>query len=31
MPNLELLEDRTLPSTLTVMNNADSGDGSLRG
>ena len=30
MPSLELLEGRTLPSTLTVMNNADSGVGSLR-
>ena len=30
VPRLELLEDRTLPSTLTVLNNADSGDGSLR-
>src|SRR5947209_7816585 len=27
---LELLEGRTLPSTLTVLNNADNGDGSLR-
>jgi hypothetical protein len=25
-----VLEDRTLPSTLTVLNNADDGDGSLR-
>jgi hypothetical protein len=30
VPSLLLLEDRTLPSTLTVLNNADSGDGSLR-
>jgi hypothetical protein len=29
--HLELLEDRTLPSTLTVLNNLDSGAGSLRG
>jgi hypothetical protein len=29
-PRVLLLEDRTLPSTLTVLNNADSGDGSLR-
>jgi hypothetical protein len=28
--HLELLEDRTLPSTLTVLNNHDSGAGSLR-
>jgi hypothetical protein len=27
---VEALEDRTLPSTLTVLTNADSGDGSLR-
>src|SRR5438309_5364429 len=27
---LEILEDRTLPSTLTVTNNLDSGPGSLR-
>ena len=27
---LEALEERTLLSTLTVMNNADSGSGSLR-
>jgi hypothetical protein len=27
---VEALEDRTLPSTLTVLNNLDSGDGSLR-
>src|SRR5437899_2980127 len=27
---LEMLEDRTLPSTLTVTNNLDSGPGSLR-
>ena len=30
VPRLELLEDRTVPSTLTVTNPADSGDGSLR-
>src|SRR6516165_4327958 len=30
VPRLLVLEDRTLPSTLTVLNNADSGDGSLR-
>src|SRR6516164_7253278 len=30
VPRLLILEDRTLPSTLTVLNNADSGDGSLR-
>jgi hypothetical protein len=30
VPSLLTLEDRTLPSTLTVLNNADSGDGSLR-
>jgi predicted outer membrane repeat protein len=29
-PWLEALEDRCLPSTLTVLNNADSGTGSLR-
>jgi len=29
-PRLEALEDRALPSTLTVMNNHDSGPGSLR-
>jgi len=29
-PRLEALEDRALPSTLTVMNNHDSGAGSLR-
>jgi hypothetical protein len=29
-PRLEALEDRTLPSTLTVLNTADSGPGSLR-
>ena len=29
-PRLEALEDRWLPSTLTVMNNQDSGVGSLR-
>src|SRR5260370_32397554 len=28
--HLELLEDRTLPSTLTVLNTHDSGAGSLR-
>src|SRR5262249_36208852 len=28
--HLELLEDRTLPSTLTVLNTQDNGDGSLR-
>jgi hypothetical protein len=30
VPRLLVLEDRTVPSTLTVMTNADSGDGSLR-
>jgi hypothetical protein len=30
-PRLEVLEDRSLPSTLTVTNLADSGRGSLRG
>jgi hypothetical protein len=30
VPRLEILEDRTTPSTLTVMNNLDSGAGSLR-
>src|SRR6266478_7088651 len=30
IPRLESLEDRSLPSTLTVLNNADSGPGSLR-
>src|SRR5262245_40124379 len=30
MPRLECLEDRTLPSTLTVLNNFDTGAGSLR-
>ena len=30
MPRLEALEDRTLPSTFTVVNLADSGHGSLR-
>src|SRR6266852_1220294 len=30
VPRLELLEDRTVLSTLTVTNSADSGDGSLR-
>jgi hypothetical protein len=29
-PRLEMLEDRALPSTLTVTNNLDSGPGSLR-
>src|SRR5262249_15629186 len=29
-PNLEVLEDRTLPSTFAVLNLADEGDGSLR-
>src|SRR6516165_8471153 len=29
-PRLEGLENRTLPSTLTVLNNLDSGAGSLR-
>src|SRR5262245_50575616 len=29
-PRLEALEDRALPSTLTVLNTADSGPGSLR-
>src|SRR5262249_59975192 len=29
-PSLEILEDRTVPSTFTVLNPADSGDGSLR-
>src|SRR5437762_3030951 len=29
-PQLEALEDRCLPSTLTVLNNLDSGPGSLR-
>src|SRR5262249_14982881 len=29
-PRLEALEDRWLPSTLTVLNNLDSGAGSLR-
>jgi parallel beta-helix repeat protein len=29
-PHLEVLEDRCVPSTLTVMNNLDSGPGSLR-
>src|SRR5262249_27471067 len=28
-PNLEILEDRTVPSTFTVLNLADSGEGSL--
>jgi hypothetical protein len=30
LPRLDALECRALPSTLTVMNNADSGSGSLR-
>ncbi len=30
LPRLEALEDRVTPSTLTVLNNADSGSGSLR-
>ena len=30
-PRLEALEDRWLPSTFTVLNNLDSGGGSLRG
>jgi hypothetical protein len=30
LPRLLVLEDRTLPSTPTVLTNADSGDGSLR-
>jgi hypothetical protein len=30
LPRLERLEDRTLPSTLTVLNTLDSGAGSLR-
>src|SRR5262245_19040163 len=30
LPRLEPLEDRSLPSTLTVVNNLDSGPGSLR-
>ena len=30
IPRLESLEDRSLTSTLTVLNNADSGPGSLR-
>src|SRR5262245_7156382 len=29
-PNLEVLEDRTVPSTFAVLNLADEGDGSLR-
>src|SRR5262249_15496042 len=29
-PTLEALEDRWMPSTLTVLNNLDSGSGSLR-
>jgi hypothetical protein len=29
-PQLEALEDRTVPSTFTVLNLADSGEGSLR-
>src|SRR5437870_4605068 len=30
LPRLEVLEDRTVPSTFTVTNLADSGTGSLR-
>jgi hypothetical protein len=30
LPRVDLMEDRTLLSTLTVMNNKDSGSGSLR-
>jgi hypothetical protein len=30
LPLVDLMEDRTLLSTLTVMNNNDSGSGSLR-
>src|SRR5579864_1046005 len=30
LPQLEVLEDRTLPSTLTVLNTLDKGAGSLR-
>src|SRR5438128_1706937 len=30
VPRVEALEFRDLPSTLTILNNADSGDGSLR-
>jgi hypothetical protein len=30
VPRLEILENRTVPSTLTVLNNLDSGAGSLR-
>src|SRR6266446_4807987 len=30
VPRLESLEDRTVPSTLTVLNNHDGGAGSLR-
>jgi hypothetical protein len=30
VPSLEILEDRTVPSTLTVLNNLDKGAGSLR-
>src|SRR5262245_54361620 len=30
VPRLEILEDRSLPSTLTVLNTLDSGAGSLR-
>ena len=30
VPRVEALEDRTLPSTFTVLNLADSGAGSLR-
>ena len=30
LPRLEALEDRTVPSTVTVLNNLDGGAGSLR-
>jgi thiol-disulfide isomerase/thioredoxin len=30
VPGLDVLEDRTVPSTLTVLNNLDNGPGSLR-
>jgi hypothetical protein len=30
VPRLDVLEDRTVPSTLTVLNNLDNGPGSLR-
>src|SRR5687768_4717120 len=30
LPRLEAMEDRSLPSTFTVLNLADSGEGSLR-